>query len=223
MGIKFQRKRLPFFGSCSCCSVELLWHCTSIYMHTSFRWFFLGPFLHLRQKSVSGSGIAVKSSSMNSATSLRMQTTILIRPALRIRNVRQAIVAVAEYLHNLAIEFYAQKQSVQHLLSSSYINAHQARERGLGSAGIEELHPFRFSYINYIIFAAFGRGQELPNSSIGIIIVPMMKIILAGTWTIIACNIIKAIKALKLPENPGHMPMAVPIGSRTKLGGYIQR
>lgn len=74
--------------------------------------FFLGPFLHLRQKSVSGSGIAVKSSSMNSATSLRMQTTTLIRPALRIRNVRQAIVAVAEYLHNLAIEFYAQKQSV---------------------------------------------------------------------------------------------------------------
>jgi len=56
--------------------------------------------------------------------------------------------------------------------------------------------PFCFSYINYIIFAAFGRGQKLPNSSIGIIIKPMMKITLAGTWTIIACNIIKAIKAL---------------------------
>jgi len=196
-------------------------------MHTSPQRFGV-PFLHLRQKSGNENGIAVKSSSMNSTTSFTHANSHtyalrgLIRPALRIRNVRQPIVAVAEYLHNLAIEFYAQKQSTASAFHPpAYINV----QTGAKWVGIEKLYPFCFSYINYIIFAAFGRGQKLPNSSIGIIIKPMMKITLAGTWTIIACNIIKAIKALKLPENPGHgiWPWLWPIeGGLVKRGG-IQR
>jgi len=114
------------------------------------------------------------------------------------------------------------KSKAQHLLFPPF---QHKRSTGAKWVGIEKLYPFCFSYINYIIFAAFGRGQKLPNSSIGIIIKPMMKITLAGTWTIIACNIIKAIKALKLPENPGHgiWPWLWPIeGGLVKRGG-IQR